>query len=404
MKNGKRNVSLGEEWAKKCDMLEKFMAANAGAFPTSKYTEVDANGKVVKLGAWMDHQRYNKDKMFEQRLARLQQIPNFPWPKNRSRTQDEEWSYKCGLLEDYVRNHGGKFPVEKYSMQDADGEEINLGMWLYNQKHKKAKVNEYRETRLNAIVGFPWPKKKEKNHTRTLDQEWEYKFSYLDKYVKDHGKFPIQKYVATGQDGEAIKLGPWLTKQKERQAQLTPARKAKLESITTSFPWAKKKEHNHNRSSDEEWNYKCSLLERYVADHGGKFPIQMAKVLGDQGEEIKIGYWLYHQKQYKDKMAPERLGRLDAIGNGNFPWRKKQPRSAGAAATAAGAVALAAAAPPAPPAVTAPFNGKVPGPPPGVPGPPGDAPPPPPTPGSKVVAAVRAAAAAAVAAAAAGSA
>ena len=67
---------------------------------------------------------------------------------------------------------------------------------------------------------------------------------YLDKYVKDHGKFPIQKYVATGQDGEAIKLGPWLTKQKERQAQLTPARKAKLESITTSFPWAKKKEHS----------------------------------------------------------------------------------------------------------------------------------------------------------------
>ena len=63
------------------------------------------------------------------RLARLQQIPNFPWPKNRSRTQEEEWSYKCGLLEDYVRNHGGKFPVEKYSMQDSDGEEINLGMW-----------------------------------------------------------------------------------------------------------------------------------------------------------------------------------------------------------------------------------------------------------------------------------
>src|SRR5450759_1890253 len=58
----------------------------------------------------------------------------------------------------------------------------------------------------------------------------------------------------------------------------------------------------------ESWNYWLGLFEKFVAQHGhGNVPLR------ELFEGKRLGNWVVHQRQYRNKMSPDRISRLEAV-------------------------------------------------------------------------------------------
>jgi hypothetical protein len=122
----------------------------------------------------------------------------------------------------------------------SDG--YRLGQWVSVQRQKCSSSE--RRARLDGL-GFVWD---------VLSDNWELGYAELAKYVAERGNplVPI-RYVSS----DAYPLGQWVFTQRQRRAQQSSDRRARLDAL--GFVWA---------ARDDCWDRAYAALAAYVAENG----------------------------------------------------------------------------------------------------------------------------------------
>eukprot|EP01042_Synura_sphagnicola_P036732 gene36732-biopygen23192 len=160
-------MSAGEiVWHTNCDILHEYFRL----FGTSNCPQnsicILPNGREVRIGQWLNDQRkYKKgtkgNGLSMERELRLQELVDqgkLQWELHMLQLRD--WDFMYGILVEYGRQHGTCNVRQNYKHVMSDGDEVNLGKWLHNQRQiKDTTMNEDHKKKLQALVDqglFKW--------------------------------------------------------------------------------------------------------------------------------------------------------------------------------------------------------------------------------------------------------
>ena len=192
------------------------------------------------------------------------------------------WDYWYGLLQKYYKREGHCRVMPKHR---EDGQK--LGQWVSVQRSRKHILTPDRLKRLN-FLGFSWDPHAEL---------WERNFAALQKFrLKEN-----HCCVEVGRKIDGLNLASWVNKQRARKHTLTPDRLKRLNSL--GFNWDPRV---------DRWEQNFSALQKFCMREGH------CRVVPNHWEGgLMLGRWVFLQRMTKDRLAPERLKRLDSIG---FSW------------------------------------------------------------------------------------
>jgi len=104
--------------------------------------------RVTILGRWIHNQRsrYNINKLSQERINLLEQLPNWTW-------EDGRWLEKYNEVKEYYQKY------QKYPTQDNE-EYKSLGIWRNNQKrnYKQDKLTDEQISLLEQLPNWQWSK------------------------------------------------------------------------------------------------------------------------------------------------------------------------------------------------------------------------------------------------------
>eukprot|EP00984_Skeletonema_dohrnii_P010540 scaffold4110_cov77-Skeletonema_dohrnii-CCMP3373.AAC.5 len=223
------------------------------------------------------------------------------WDNNRSFSSDgsnvppvfyeERWDMRYQELVAYKDEHGDTLVPQNYPDNPL------LGKWVTNRRNnrKNNKLTKERIDKLNEI-GFVWD---------VREAAWENMLQQLKQYKDERGDTLVpQNYPDNPQ------LGIWVTNQRAQykrklrgqSTQMTDERVDKLDEI--GFVWD---------PFDYAWNEMLQQLMKYKEVHGDTLVPQ------SYAENQQLAIWVdtQRQKRKNNKMAPERVNKLNDMG---FVW------------------------------------------------------------------------------------
>jgi len=232
-----------------------------------------------KLGNWVSNQRRMKEQLTPERIQRLDAL-GFVWDQ-----LAEQWEQGFRELLTYKEEHGDCLVSGKHIT--ASGHK--LGNWVSNQRSKKEQLTPELIQRLFTL-GFVWD---------PLAEQWEQGIRELLTYKEEHGDCLVSgKYITAS----GHKLGVWVSTQRRMKEQLTPERIQRLDAL--GFVWD---------PLAEQWEQGIRELLTYKEEHGDC--LVSGKYITASGH--KLGNWVSARRSKKDKLTPEQVQRLDALG---FVW------------------------------------------------------------------------------------
>ncbi len=195
-------------WEQSFKYLETFFLREGHSQVSRSHVE-----EGFKLGRWVGKQRIAKGQLSPDRLQRLDGI-NFVWDVHGS-----SWEEGFSKLEAFWRKSGHcKVPDEHLE----DG--FRLGKWVGKQRASQPNISSGRRCRLDEI-GFIWD---------PFAQQWEERFLKLELFKLKHGHCSVPRdYIEDG-----IKLGQWVSFQRQLKSKMSPERRQKLDAI--GFVWSAK--------------------------------------------------------------------------------------------------------------------------------------------------------------------
>jgi len=157
----------------------------------------------------------SKSKLFipdKDEMAILKQA----WYSNKMDNYDMVWNTNFDAVLEYCCLHGhGNIPYHLVC-QMPDGKMIRLGLWLYNQRQQRSKgtLKESRYLSLQSLVDkgrLSW------YIGPTDDEKWDQMFRFILDYGEcNNGDCNVPaKFELQLSDGSMLKLGLWLTKQRQ---------------------------------------------------------------------------------------------------------------------------------------------------------------------------------------------
>jgi superfamily II DNA or RNA helicase len=255
-----------------------------------KYVEVHGDAAVRQgskfagfaLGDWCGAQRMLQRRgiLSETRQTLLGAIPTWSWdPRN------DRWDNAIDHLESYRQKHGNCLVPSGYITEDG----FPLASWIITQRGLRAqgKLDVERTDRLAAIPGWSW-------HAR--ETKWEVIFQRLLEYVAVHGNAQVPyEYEEAG-----VKLGLWVSNQKQRWSTLSEDRKCRLQALAG---W-------EVDVAEARWNTGLQLLIAYIAENGHSLVPQDLVVGG-----FPLGSWAMTQRQQfrTGRLSDDREQRLAAV-------------------------------------------------------------------------------------------
>lgn len=159
------------------------------------------------------------------------------WYTDEMSNNDIVWNKNYDCLLEYRRIHKHCNVPFHLKCQMPDGQVTRIGLWLYNQRQLKSKglLKIERAAVLQSLVDrgeLSW------YLGPTDDDKWNTMFHALLTYGEsNNGNCCVPNpYVTTLADGSTVKLGVWLTKQRQlkRKNKLRPDRLARLEELVNS--------------------------------------------------------------------------------------------------------------------------------------------------------------------------
>jgi superfamily II DNA or RNA helicase len=274
----KRLDSLGFSWDPRTDMWEEHYAA------LKKFQEREGHCRVpdgcildgLELGAWAQRQRFKKLKLTKDRLGRLNTL-GFSWDP-----QAELWEIHLAASTRFQQREGHwRIPNE----HQEDG--LKIGVWVANQRHRKAKLAPSQIKRLDSL-GFSWDPRTDM---------WEEHYAALKKFQEREGHCRVPARLQQ----EGLGLGRWVSKQRLNKDQLSPSRIKQLDSL--GFSWD---------PIAELWQAGFEALKRYHRREG-----HCRTVKGGLVDGIDLGGWASSQRHKKATLTPDQIRKLESIG---FTW------------------------------------------------------------------------------------
>lgn len=258
--------------------------------------------------------------------------------QKRCELEESKWNKMFNALVKYGNEHGGNCNVPQHFIgMLEDGTSMKLGAWLSNQRqHKKGKggyrLLPEREKKLQELVDIgklSWVM--ELSHKATDDEKWNTMLEALVQYGDEHNgncNVPYH-YIATLADGSTVKLGTWLSSQRQHyrghtKMRLAENREAKLQRLVDEgrLVWLM----DSSYRSPAKWDCMFDALLKYGEEHDGNcnVPNTYIEVLPD-GSTLNLGSWLHHQRQYKKghggTLQYDRERRLqELVDSGRLEW------------------------------------------------------------------------------------
>ena len=202
------------------------------------------------------------------------------------------WDFMYGLLEKYADEYGSPNVDRGYVHND----EINLGVWVKDQRQKNEKLPPARRNRLNNISGWTW---------NLLDSQWESNFMRLKQYCDDNGS---SRVPARYKSSDGLNLGAWVSTQRKIRASLAQEKKLRLESLPY-WIW---------NSFDEAWQSGYESLVQLLKVHGSCRLVEQDK----SKSNLKIINWIFNQRSTKAKLLEDQVAKLEALPG--WSWNTKE--------------------------------------------------------------------------------
>lgn len=252
------------EWKKmsfydKCDLVKKWTEQN-GRIPKSH-----SNGMEKNLEYWCSNQRRQLDKLDEDKINKLNEIPG--WFTERNDNFDEKYNATLKWINTWMTNNksiDAKLPSSK----SKDEDEKTLGLWCVRVRKHQNKLSKDKIKKLDKLPGWYWKKKNpfDKNYQK------------LTAWIKENGKIPSRR------DDQV--LGEWCNKQRANRKKLTKEQHKKLDNIPEWF-WSK----------DDVVAKEFSAYKKWVIEHN-RFP--------DIESKNELEQCIAHWKKYK-QIKKERI-------------------------------------------------------------------------------------------------
>jgi hypothetical protein len=164
----------------------------------------------INLGNWVNSLRQKKKDLTADKIKRLDSI-KFNWDPHA-----EKWDAAFSALKNFHKKEGHCFvPKQLY----ANG--IKLQTWATAQRLRKALLSKDQIKRLNSL-GFSWDPNSE---------QWNSSFAKLEDFQKKEGHCR----VIQGYSVEGLKLGKWVSKQRQNKSKLSTERIKRLNAL--GFIW-----------------------------------------------------------------------------------------------------------------------------------------------------------------------
>ena len=260
-----------EMWESGFNYLKKFNSREGHCRVAQAHIE-----DGFRLGSWVTTQRMNKLKLLEERISQLNNL-GFLWD-----TLSEKWETGFSSLLEFKKRNG-HCNIDRAHIENG----YKLGQWVTSQRASKTKLTEERIKRLTEI-GFI---------LKPHDERWENGFSSILTFKQREGHCNFQEnHIENG-----FKLGQWAGKQRQNKVELSEDRLIRLDQL--GFIWD---------VSTEQWEKGFSNLVKFREREGHCRVSQ--KHLENQ---YKLGIWVGTQRANKNKLASDRLKRLDELG---FIW------------------------------------------------------------------------------------
>ena len=272
--------------------LEQFVAREGHALVPGSHVEV-FQGEEVHLGSWANSRRtaYNKGRLHEGFISRLEQQPGWVWD-----ILEANFQRGLGALEQFVAREGHA-RVPGSHVEVFEGEEFRLGSWIISHRSRKDKKTPSQIAALDAIPGWEWDPN-EAAYQRSL--------AALRQFVAREGHArPRQGHVEVF-EGEEFALPRWVghLRTRYRKGVLSPQKIAELESVSC-WLWDPKR---------SEYERGVKALAQFV-EREGHAQVPFSKVEAFDGKPIGLGLWVNERRSEfkKGKLSKERIDALEAL-------------------------------------------------------------------------------------------
>lgn len=280
----KRLNEIGFSWDPLTEQWEHFFSTLKDFHNLHGHCRV-TSGSIfngVKLGTWVNTQRFTKAQLTPERRKRLDSL-GFNWePTN------ELWEEGFRHLQTFSAREGHcRIPVQHIE----NG--FNLGRWAATQRSKRKTLTQERLDRLESL-GFTWD---------VLANKWQERFSLLLKFKETHGHCNVpQSYTVSG-----IKLGFWVRVIRRDRDEIPSNKLNELKSI--GFDWC---------PVTNQWEKGYQALATFTKREGH------CNVPGPHKEKgFNLGRWVATQRSAQKALTSDRRNRLNSLGFTWDPFTKK---------------------------------------------------------------------------------
>jgi hypothetical protein len=228
------------------------------------------------LGNWIGNIRAKRIILDDEKIFYLNEL-GFIWAPIA-----ELWESGYLKLKDFS-DREGHCKVPKLHVENG----FKLGAWVSEQRSNKDKLQSEKYVRLEKI-GFIW---------NALTEKWEEGFQALVAYKNREGNCLVpDKFIENG-----FRLGQWVGIQRTNYSNISQDRKDRLNNL--NFIWD---------ILSVRWEIGFNALVKFKIREGH------CLVPGKHFEgDVKLGQWVFVQRQSKQKISSNRMNRLDKIG---FTW------------------------------------------------------------------------------------
>lgn len=231
-----------------------------------------------RLGGWISEQRKWRDRISDERKARLEALPGWIWD-----AISERWETGFSYLRDYVKQNGSARMLNTYITDDG----FRLGGWISEQRKRQDTLSIEQKSFLENLPGWVW---------NIFSVQWNEGLDYMHEFVKQNGHSRVPQYYKTE---NGYSLGQWVSERRKKKDQLSSERRMQLEALP-GWAWNK---------VDAGWERSYRYLSAFADQHGHcKVGVDYRTTDG-----YNLREWISTQRKAIDKMPPEQKARLEAL-------------------------------------------------------------------------------------------
>ena len=295
---------LEDQWQKNYELAKLYYEHHGNLlipffFYTNDGFTYDENGKI-NLGSWISRQRKYFSNLSPERQQSLQAIGFV------SNVLEDQWQKNYELAKLYYEHHGDLLVPFNFKTNDGftydENGTINLGNWIKKQRSKFSDLSPECQQLLQKI----------NLKLNPSEEQWQKNYELAKLYYEHHGDLMVPQNFRTN-DGftydehGTVKLGTWISNQRNKFSNLSPKRQQLLQEIGFVL-----------NPLEEQWQEKYELAKLYYEHHGDLMVPQNFRTNDgftyDKNGDVKLGLWISKQRKCFSNLSPEHQQSLQEIG------------------------------------------------------------------------------------------